>query len=95
MNRSPMRRRSPRMVRLMAGYLRQRETFLLANPECGVCRVNRATQIHHRKGRLGALLVDERFWLAVCYPCHGILEANPAWAREQGYSLDRLGKVEE
>ncbi len=48
-----------------------------------------ATQVHHKKGRIGKLLCDMRFWLAVSAEGHDKIERNPAWAYEMGYSLLR------
>lgn len=49
-----------------------------------------ATEIHHMKGRVGKLLLDDRFWLAVSREGHRRIEENPEWAKEMGYSLSRL-----
>lgn len=45
---------------------------------------------HHKKGRIGILLLDKRYWLPVCLGHHQYLELNPLWAKEKGYSLSRL-----
>jgi len=57
-------------------------------PECGLP----ATEVHHKKGRIGKLLLDIRFWLPVTPDCHKKIELNPEWAKEKGYSLSRLAK---
>lgn len=64
------------------------------------------SQIHHKRGRTGyadqwardldiSLLIDVRYFLAVSAEGHKKIEDNPDWAKERGYSLDRLddGKV--
>ncbi|WP_060868532.1 hypothetical protein [Chryseobacterium indologenes] len=59
------------------------------------------TDVHHKKGRVGfadqwarinniSLLLDTRFWLAVSRDGHRQIEENPSWAKEMGYSLNRL-----
>jgi len=48
------------------------------------------TEIHHKRGRVGALLTDESHFLAVCRSCHSMIELNPEWAKENGYSESRL-----
>ena len=48
-----------------------------------------AEQVHHRKGRIGKLLTDVRFFLAVTDEGHKEIEAKPEWAYEMGYSLLR------
>jgi len=60
-----------------------------------------AEQIHHKKGRRGyadewarqngiTLLNDKRFWLAVSCEGHTMIENNPEWAYEMGYSIKRI-----
>lgn len=49
-----------------------------------------ATQVHHKKGRIGKLYLDIRFWLAVSDTGHKKIELNPEWAKKMGYSLERL-----
>ena len=48
-----------------------------------------ATEIHHMKGRIGELLNDERYWLAVSREGHAWIELNPEEAKEKGWSLNR------
>lgn len=84
---TPQQRRSRRNKRL---YLRKRERFLTDNPWCGRCG-GQADQIHHKAGRVGDALLDETRWLGVCAPCHAWIGAEPTLAKEQGYSLPRIG----
>jgi len=67
--------------------------FKKDNPVCQVrgCD-NPTTDVHHKKGKIGTLLCDVRHFLASCRGCHSMIEENPVWAKEQGYSEDRLGK---
>lgn len=44
---------------------------------------------HHRKGRIGKLLYDVRFFLAVCQEHHDKIHREPKWAYEQGYLVLR------
>lgn len=68
-------------------YLEKRLKFL----EGKFCPVtgDKATQVHHKKGRIGKLLLDEEFWLAVSAKGHKKIEENPEWAKKMGYSLNR------
>ena len=50
-------------------------------------QIPRATEIHHRNRRNGVRLTDERWWMAAANMNHRLVEANPAWAREEGYLL--------
>lgn len=75
----------------------------MSKPENNVCPVTKqeTTDIHHKMGRVGfadqwarinnvPLLLDTRFWLAVSRDGHRQIEENPNWAKEMGYSLNRL-----
>lgn len=50
--------------------------------------VHKATQIHHKKGRIGDALYND--FLAICEDCHRKVEENPEWAKENGYSVSRI-----
>jgi hypothetical protein len=69
-------------------YKTLREVFLNGK----ICPVTggKATQVHHKKGRTGSLFLDVRFWLGVSAEGHRKIEENPEWAKEMGYSLNRL-----
>lgn len=72
-------------------YLRKRKEFLSLpeNEFCAVFPWLRSTEIHHKKGRIGKLLTDERHFLAVSHEGHRKIENNPEWAYEMGYSIRR------
>lgn len=46
---------------------------------------NRLTEIHHTRGRLGSLLMDKRFWMAVSKAGHRYIHSHPAEARRRGW----------
>lgn len=66
----------------------------LSLPENQICPITGlpTTDIHHKKGRIGKLLTDTRFWIALSREGHDFVEANPQWAYENGYSLKRNKK---
>lgn len=74
-------------------YAKVREETLFENPNCQAitehCSYN-ATEIHHKKGRIGELLTDKRYFLAVCRNCHTWIEEHPKEAKELGFSVSRL-----
>lgn len=74
-------------------YSKVRKDYLIKHPKCEVkgCRFI-ATEIHHTKGRIGDLLTDERYFLAVCHSHHVEIENHPEIAKEKGYSQSRLKK---
>jgi hypothetical protein len=72
-------------------YSRAKQVFIAAHPRCQACGVlpiprtaRPACDIHHQRGRLGSLLMDTRFWSAVCRDCHNWIHANPAAAKAVG-----------
>lgn len=85
-----IRRMSPRQRVRIVEYHKRRRWFLLNNPWCawGLAqnpkRHIRATEVHHTRGRIGSLLNDERFWLAVSQYGHEWIHAHPNDARKLG-----------
>jgi hypothetical protein len=80
---------SKKRIQQNKDYSKIRIEFLKLNPICAVTG-NQATEIHHKKGRTGGLLTDVRYFLPVCREAHIYIENNPKWAKEMGYSLNRL-----
>jgi hypothetical protein len=85
--------RSKKRSRQEAQYLIDRVEFL-NRPENRICPVFpekrlRCTEIHHRKGRIGSLLLDQRFWLAVSSEGHQWIENNPDEALKRGWRVLR------
>lgn len=72
-------------------YTVKKIAFLQIHNICQVTNCNNiSTQIHHRKGRIGQLLTDEKYFLATCDHCHKRIEMRPVWAKRHGYSVSRL-----
>ena len=67
-------------------YKKLRILFLAEFPLCEICG-GIATTVHHKKGRMGKLLIDTEFFLPACMPCHEKVELEPEWAKEKGYLL--------
>lgn len=65
-------------------YAVKRKAFLEANPQCTVMPSRKATDVHHTRGRAGALFLCEEFWLAVSREGHHKINENPSWARKRG-----------
>lgn len=83
--RMGMRKVSKKQRSRLAKYYRIREAYLRANPLCMICKCEFATDIHHRKGRVGSLLCDTKWWMALCRVDHDKVHNNVAWAKEKGY----------
>lgn len=84
--RKPGKRVAPRsaaMTGKMAVYRRLKGEFLTAYRYCArCCNPSWNMEVHHTRGRAGALLLDARYWLAVCPACHRWIHDNINEARE-------------
>ena len=67
-------------------------TEFLGKKENKICPITGkpTTDIHHKKGRVGELFLDTKYWVALSREGHRFVEENPEWAKEKGYSLNRL-----
>lgn len=74
-------------------YTKLRGPFLEAHPfcqspwDCG----NRSAEVHHKRGRRGADLLDQDHWVALCRDCHHRATVNPTEAIALGVSESRIG----
>lgn len=59
------------------------------NKKCPIMGTE-TTDVHHKKGRVGSLYLDTKYWVALSREGHKKVEENPEWAKENGYSLNRL-----
>ena len=65
-------------------YAKARKAFV-AGKRCAVFPDLPAEEVHHSRGRFGALLLDERYWVAVSRDGHRWIHANVTEARERGW----------
>jgi hypothetical protein len=82
---------------ILAEYKKVRAVFLTAHPFCAAklegCKI-KATEIHHKAGKASnELYLDTSLFLEVCSSCHRIIEKNPAFAKQNGFSVSRLSKT--
>lgn len=89
--RKPLKKISKsRRNALSSKYNPARVEFLRQNPFCQICpakgtgRPNRATEVHHMRGRAGSLLWDSRFFCASCRECREWPHENTVLARQYG-----------
>lgn len=100
----PIPKQSEKKKKEIAKYLKVRSEFM-NQPENKVCPITGqlTTDVHHRAGRVGyfddwareneiPLLIDIRHFIAVSRKGHQQIENNPTWAKEMGFSVDRLAK---
>lgn len=92
MKRSPLRKVSKKRSSDLVKYNKAKKEYLDSHERCEICECFKARVIHHKKGRLGPLLWDQRYFMALCEPCHDTVETKKEWAMKMGYRLDRLGK---
>lgn len=97
---APIAKVSGKMASQLRIYTAKKAKWI-AGKRCAVFPELQAQDVHHKKGRVGyadewareqgiTLLLDERFWLPVSREGHTKIELNPTWAKEKGYSLNRL-----
>ena len=55
----------------------------------GFYQIPESNQIHHRRGRVGSLLTDPTFFLAVCDFSHRFIHDNTRLSYENGWMLPR------
>ena len=84
--RKPLANRSVKRAKQEREYLKVRKSFLLSSQSCqahlpNICS-RQVTDLHHMKGRIGDLLTDPTFFLALCRPCHDWIHTHPKDARE-------------
>jgi len=81
---------SPKMAAALQIYTKKKNKWLVGKM-CAVYPDQKAIEPHHMKGKATIeLLLDERYWLPVSRQGHNMIENNPKWAKERGFSLDRL-----
>ena len=75
-------------------YAKKKKEYLTAHIRCEVKGCNHVSEdLHHRKGRVGKLLYNEKYFMAVCRDHHREIELNVDWAIKNKYSLKRLNET--
>lgn len=87
---------SPKRLKQLAEYRKRRTEYLEDNPSCEVhiskqC-MGKASEIHHKWGKIGNDLIDVNNFIAICRPCHNWVHENDAEARAKGLLISRLNK---
>jgi uncharacterized CHY-type Zn-finger protein len=85
----PLAPRSTKRTHEEKIYAGKRVIFMHQHSMCeanisGLC-THKSTDVHHKAGRIGSLLVDETQWMAVCRACHMWIETHPIEATEKGW----------
>lgn len=98
----PIPKTTEKQASAVAQYSREKGPWIKGK-RCAVFPDQIATQIHHKAGKVGYIdewarergitaLMDKRYWLPVSMEGHSKIELNPDWAKEMGFSVDRLTK---
>jgi hypothetical protein len=99
LKRTPLKKQSVKQKTRLDRYMRARREFINILElkdhwlQCEVCKdmgfipTRTGTEVHHKKGRAGAMLWNQTYFLWVCRWCHDQIHENPKWARAQGYLL--------
>lgn len=84
-----MRRVSKKRAVAVRLYRRQRERFLVEHPNCEFALgcPKPSEVIHHRRGRSGSRLNDERYWAASCWDHNDFAETRTGEALDCGWLL--------
>lgn len=83
--RTRIRSVSKRQSKRNREYLKVRKEFLQHNPKCQAECHWPSVEVHHTRGKIGPLLCDTRFFLAVCRRCHDWIGVNIEAARAKGW----------
>jgi hypothetical protein len=95
--KKPMKKVSRSQRNKLKIYFAVRDAFLAReeNGDCICCKLRRergenirqqpATECHHKRGRCGSLISDERFFAATCYDCgRNWIHQHPEQSRDMG-----------
>ena len=84
-----IRSRTPKRAAQERLYLKRRKEWIIGKP-CAAMPCNEmAEEVHHARGRIGSLLLDERFWIPLCQKHHEQVHRQPEWARTQGLLCEK------
>jgi hypothetical protein len=90
---APVKKVGDKLKEDLKVYRKQARQFITKNNKCKMnmqgCEIE-ARCVHHAKGRLGDLLLDQRYWIPSCYHCNLMVEVKDAEARSKGLKLSRL-----
>jgi hypothetical protein len=84
-----LRTRSPRRAEQMAEYRPLARLYLEEHQWCAYpgC-TRRSTEVHHRRGRSGERLTDQRWWAASCTPHNLLAETDTGLALSVGWLIE-------
>lgn len=79
---------SKKQKKLLQIYERERDEYMAAHEVCEVKGCGSpANDLHHKAGRVGSLLYDKDYFMAVCRGCHDYIHDYPKEAEKKGYII--------
>jgi len=87
MKRTPLKKVSKKRGRQLSAYSKLRKEYMTANPVCEMCHKAKATDIHHKAGRVQEMLNEVIHWASVCRDCHNYIHQHPNFARDNGWLI--------
>lgn len=84
-----LRQRSSKQSRIIRLYNSLRIDFMVQHPKCAVFPNKSSESIHHVRGRISTLLIDQRFWLATSLIGHRWIDEHRDEARKLGFLAER------
>ena len=90
LKRVPLKKVSPKREEQNLEYAAARNAWI-EGKKCACCG-DPATECHHKLGRTNELLLEKKYWLPVCRPCHVLITTDTEYAIKNGYSLSRNKK---
>jgi len=68
-------------------YRHERDKYMAIHVKCE-CGCGKDSQdLHHKNGRLGKMVYNVYYFMAVTRECHDRIHNNPEWARKKGYLI--------
>jgi hypothetical protein len=83
-----LRSASPKRQREYNQYAKEKKAYMALHPQCERCKAKKATDLHHKAGRVGKWLCRYEYFAALCRECHNGIHENPVLARKQGWIID-------
>jgi len=98
--KQPIRKVAKKRSQEIAEYNPKRDKYLKENPYCEGCmwmrkngypnhHISRSNQLHHKKGRENRVLLEIKWWMAMCQTHHDFIDDFPAESEERGWLILR------
>lgn len=68
-------------------YKIKKKKYMAEHKICERCNNEPSEDLHHKKGRIGDLLTDERYFMAVSRECHDWIHLHPIESRENNWLI--------